>query len=175
MSQVSVTKKVNAPAERVWEIISDFGNPQVYHPLVKDADLLSVKDRGLGAKRRCNLYNSTSAVEEITRWVEGREFTAAATEGPMPFNNVEAGMRVIPLGTSSSEVTIAMSYVPKWGLAGRLLNALMMRMAVRKMLTKVLTGLEHHVTTGELVGKNGVPEGQAPEKAQLANGVRIAS
>lgn len=163
MSKVTQTKNINAPAERVWEIIADFGNVHKYHPIVKSADLLRNKDRGIGAKRRCHFYDNTSLVEEITDWDEGNGFTVDLTEASMPLKQAQASMRVTPTGAKSSIVTIEMEYVVKYGLMGKLMDVMMMRRMMGKMFTKILSSLEHHVLTGELIGKDGIPVETAPK------------
>ena len=75
MSKVAVTANVNAPSQRVLEVISNFGNVHAFHPMVDRGDMLNGKDRGFRAKRRCNFYDNTSVVEEITEWIDGIEIT----------------------------------------------------------------------------------------------------
>ncbi len=161
MSKVSVEKRIDASADRVWKIVADFGNVSVFNPLVERAELLSRNDRGLDAKRVCHLYNKKSAVEEIDEWQEGVGFTVSIIDAPMPLNNVKARLGVRSTGANTSVATMEMSYDPKYGPLGLLINALILKSAMRKMLSRVLTGLAHHTTTGELVGKGGKSEGTA--------------
>lgn len=64
---------------------------------------------------------------------------------------------LVPHGEQESDITITMNFTPKFGLLGALMGAMMMKPMLRKMLTQVLHGLEHHVRTGELIGKGGTP------------------
>ena len=56
-----------------------------------------------------------------------------------------------------SKVHIEMEYTPKWGIFGKILNVLVLRFALQSVFKKVLTGLQTHLETGKLIGKNGKP------------------
>lgn len=157
MTTVKATRTINASSSKIWTVLSDFSNVQVFHPLVEHVDQLSEADRGLGAKRRCNMYNGSSAVEEIIEWKEGQSATIAVTDAPMPVLNATATMRVNKVDSHHSEVYMEMSYTPKWGIFGKIFDILMLRMGMRHVFNKVLKSLQHHVETGELIGKNGKP------------------
>ena len=158
MPTVATTRAINASSSNIWTVLSDFSNIQIFHPNVLGVDQLSQVDRGLGAERRCNFYDGGSAVEKIISWDDERQFfTCAVTEIAAPILDVTAGMRVNTIDSHRSEVQIEMTYVPKWGIFGKILDVLVLRMAMRSTFNKVLKGLKHHVETGELVGINGKP------------------
>ncbi len=136
MSEVSVEKTIDASAERVWKILADFGNVSVFNPLVERSELVSRKDRGLGAKRVCHLYNKKFAVEEVIEWQEGVGFTVSIIDAPMPLNNVKARLGVRSTGANTSVATMGMSYDPKYGPLGLLMNALIIKSVMRKMLAE---------------------------------------
>ena len=158
MTTAKVTRTINASSSKIWTVLSDFSNIQIFHPNVLDVDQLSQVDRGLGAERRCNFYTGGSVVEKIISWDDERQFfTCTVTEIAAPIRDVTAGMRVNTIDSHHSEVQIEMTYVPKWGVFGKILDVLVLRMAMRSTFNKVLKGLKHHVETGELIGKNGKP------------------
>ncbi len=152
--------------------MSDFSNIQIFHPNVLDVDQLSQVDRGLGAERRCNFYGGGSAVEKIISWDDERQFFTCTVESAAPILDVTAGMRVNRIDSHHAEVELEMTYVPKWGIFGKVVDLLVLRMAVRSTFNKVLKGLKHHVETGELVGKGGKPIARVsqPNTTQLQQG-----
>ena len=174
MRNVAVTKDVNAPAERVWEVISDYGGVHKFHPMVKTSPILTKNARGLGAKRRCEFYDRTSVVEEITKWDEGKSISVVLSEASMPLKRANATIRISPINGDSSEVTLAMDYDVKYGSMGKLMDMLMMRRMMQKMFFKVLKGLEHHVVTGELIGENGVPVTRAHSDMPVKGKMSVA-
>jgi len=163
MSKVTRTKNINASAKRVWEIIADFGNVQNHNPLVRHAELLQKKDRGPGVKRRCHFYDGTSLIEKIISWDEGKGFIVELSETSMPFRQAQGSLHVMPMGPESSIVTFEMDFTVKYGLLGMMMDMIMMRRMMGKMLAMVLESMEHHVLTGELIGENGIPVKMTPE------------
>ncbi len=164
MPTVRATRTINASSSKIWTVLSDFSNIQIFHPNVLDVDQLSQVDRGLGAERRCNFYSGGSAVEKVVSWDDERHFfTCTVTEIAAPILDVTAGMRVNIIDSHHCDVQIEMTYVPKWGIFGKVLDVLVLRMAMRSTFNKVLKGLKHHVETGELIGKNGKPTPRSPQ------------
>jgi len=158
MTTVKGTRTIDAPSSKIWTAISDFSNIQIFHPNVQDVDQLGEVDRGLGAERRCNFYGGGSAVEKIISWDDERKlFTCTVTEIAAPILEVTAGMGVNKIDSGRSEAYIEMTYLPKWGIFGKIIDVLVLRMAMRSTFNKVLKGLELHIKTGEAIGKNGKP------------------
>ena len=158
MPTVRATRAINSSSSKIWAVLSDFSNIQIFHPNVRDVDQLSEVDRGPGAERRCNFYGGDSVVERILEWEDERKFfTCTVTEIAAPILDVTAAMGVNEVDAHHSEVYIEMSYVPKWGVFGRIIDVLVLRMVMRSTFNKVLKGLQHHVETGELIGRSGKP------------------
>lgn len=156
MSQLSSTKTVRAPITRVWEVLADVGTIDQWHPGVERSPVLSNSPRGLGATRRVELYDGTSAVEKVTSLDEGRSLTLTMSEFSMPFTRGAATFEVEADGPDSTRVTMTLEYEMKYGPFGWLMNALMLRPIIGKLLSSVLAGLDHHLVTGEPIGKGWV-------------------
>lgn len=167
MTTLQSSHTIDASATRIWEVLGDFKNVHLFHPMVKNVDQLSEVDRGMGAKRRCNFYNNSGAVEEVIEWKEGQSFTVIITDAPMPVVNTKACMSVKPIGPDKSIVTLEMTYTPKWGVFGKIFDLLVLRMAMRQVFKKVLNGLQRHIETGRDIGKGGklLPVGVREESA----------
>jgi hypothetical protein len=69
MVKVTVKRVVENPRHRVWRLFSDLSLIVEYHPLVKDAQVLSPKKRpaGIGATRLCHFFDGTSTKEEVVQ------------------------------------------------------------------------------------------------------------
>ncbi len=156
MSQLSSTKAVQAPLARVWETIADVGTIAEWHPGVERSPVLSAHRTGLGAVRRVELYDGTSAVEEVTSLDEGRSLTVTMSEFSMPLSRGAATFEVEADGDERTLVTMTMDYEMKYGPLGWLMNAVMLRPIIGKLLASVLSGLDHHLVTGDHIGQNGV-------------------
>ncbi len=155
--QVDVSKRINLPAEEVWRHLADFSGVARYHPFVETADQLSESNEGVGARRKCNFYDGNSVVERVIEWEPGRRQKIELSEISMPMKSALAEFSVTPLGERESEVSISMSFTPKFGPLGALMGVMMMKPMMRKVFAQVLQGLEHHAHTGEFIVQGGVP------------------
>lgn len=160
MNEFTVEKVVGAPKAKVWEVASDIGCVEFYHPMVEKSVCISQLQRGLGAARRCDFYDGKGyADEEVTSWSEGNGFTLALTKGTMPFKSAEAAFHLEEAGPASTRVRVTMRYRMKGGPLGTMVGALMMSPMMKKMLGEVLDGLDVHCRTGQRIGRKGVVEG----------------
>lgn len=153
MSQLTSIATVHAPLDRVWETIADVGTIAEWHPGVERSPVVSTHRTGLGAVRRVELYDGTSAVEEVTSLDDGRALTVTMSEHTMPFCHGAATFEVESDGDDRTLVTMTMDYEMKYGPLGWLMNAVMLRPIIGKLLASVLSGLDHHLVTGEQIGK----------------------
>lgn len=151
MSEIVLTKIINASAARIWEVLSDFGNVANYHPLVKTATILGKHDRKVGAMRRCEFFDNNSIVETISHWIEGEEIVLELSEATLPIEAATITINIKPTA-GITDVSMHMNYSIKYGPLGVLLDKLIMRRMIRKMLGQVLFGLEQHILTGKIMG-----------------------
>ncbi len=162
MSKVTVSRNLSIPADRAWEVLADFSGIHRFHPAVEHSPLLGEQNGGLGAERRCDFYDGNSVTERVIGWEDGKSMTIEVTEGSMPLACAEGTLSVEPRGTGS-RVTMAMVYKPKYGPFGAIMDTLMMRPNFRKLLARVLEGMEIYATTGLEIGKDGKPIAMAAQ------------
>ncbi len=155
MINVEKTVLINAGISQVWDLVSDMGGVYKYHPLVDKSPVLSESAFGIGAKRRCEFYDGSSVVEEITDLKEGKELNIALSEFSLPLRSANATMKLKKAGDKSTHVTIQMSYEMKYGVFGMILGYVMVRPIMKMTFVKVLKGMNDHVTTGKLIGEKG--------------------
>ena len=141
--QLTINKRLGLSAEDVWTHFADFSGVARFHPFVETADQLSEQNEGVGARRKCNFYDGNSVVEKIIEWEQGRRMNVELSEMSMPMKRATVEFIVVPHGDHESDIAITMNFTPKFGLVGAMMGAMMM--------------LEHHVRTGETIGRGGVP------------------
>ena len=156
MTQITISRTIKAPASQVWNVIGDYNNPHKYHPFLESVDQLSEEDRGMGAKRQCNLYNNSSVVEEVIEWVDGQSFTVLASDQPL-YGEVTGVMSVKPIDGQSARVTVETSYTPKLGVVGKILDLFVLRFGVRYAVGRVLKALQHYIETDVFEGAESLP------------------
>lgn len=147
---------IDAPADVVWIALADFGGVWQYNPSVKSSTIINnTASSGLGAERRCDLTLAGASVEErIVDWDEGRGYRIEIFGGKKlpPVRNMGARLNLRSEGDTSI-VSGTMSYEPKFGPVGRLMDRLVLRKQFAKAWSGIFAGLKHRVETGDVVAK----------------------
>ena len=154
MSQVTIEHTIAVPVSNVWDALADFGGIHRFHPGVDRSPIINGKNTGCGAQRTCHFYRGMAITEEIVEFDAGQALTIAVPEPPMPVEDMRTSFRVQELGPEQTKVIVEMSYRPKLGPFGALMNAVLLRGRIRKLLGKVLQGLQRHLETGAYIGKD---------------------
>lgn len=163
-SAFTIHRVIAAPRARVWDIASDIGRVDVFHPLIERSVATSKLSRGVGAERRCEFYGGKTSVDErVTAWDEGRSFTIAAVKGMTAMTSAQATFAFEDIGPATTNVRLTMRYEMKGGPFGSALGVLLTTPMMKRMLGRVLAGLDTHCQTGRPIGRNGVllPAGDA--------------
>ena len=164
MTKLTLSRTIQAPADRVWDILADFGGVQNFHPMVDTSPITNGQNTGLGAERRCELYNGTKVNEEITSFNPGRRNIGITVNQPdAPITAMTGEFTVTPRGDSSCEVLAIMAYdLIDGALAKEQIDGL--RGMMEGAVESVLKGLDDHAVTGAIIG-NGAMDQSAPASA----------
>lgn len=105
-SSVKVVKKINAPADAVWQTISAIGGVDKWLAMIKTCRF---EGTGAGAKRVCTTADGATIYERIEAInQENRVFQYAIAEPPMPIKNLLGTMKVIA-GDNANESQVEWS------------------------------------------------------------------
>jgi len=157
MQHARATRIIHAAPATLWPLIADVTTIDRWSSAVDTVDLLSEKPMGLGAARRCNFYDGSSVREDIVELEETKRVRLRLSEFSVPMKRLEAEISIRPLGEGQSEVSFEMYYEVKWGVLGKMMGATVVRRMMSKVASSSLAGLDHHVSTGEIIGKSFVP------------------
>ncbi len=160
MHRISVTREMSNDVAAVWSVLDDFGSVYKYNPGVKSSSILGQKATGLGAQRICNFYDGSSLKETITKYEPNHGYSFRLHDFALPLKEATSHFKLTPLSGGRSLLSITLEFVPKFGPLGWLLGKVMMRPMLRKALRALTKGLEDHMNTGELIGKDGALMGQ---------------
>jgi len=152
MSRFSTQVRINAPKEKVWEVLADLGSIYKWNPGVAHSRSTSDSTQGEGAMRHCDLQSKGDYLEERAfdwRDGEGYKIDVYETNLPLKRNIVEFTVEADGEGTI---VTVTPDYELKFGPIGVLLDRLFAGRQLRTGMADLLAGLKYHVETGELVG-----------------------
>lgn len=154
MTSLTREVRINAPKEKVWDALADFGNISVFNPTVPNSHSTNGLSSGEGATRHCDIGTSGSSIEErVVEWKDGESMAIEIYEGKKapPFKKAIA---TISIREVSPNVTIAsgtIEYTMKYGPIGTLMDAMMVKPQFSKGWSGLFAGLKHHVETGETV------------------------
>lgn len=151
MSQIAKRIPIRASAEAVWQVLADFGGAERWAPTVLKSHCSTEVNRGLGAKRIITTSTGETTEEVIVEWNEGHSFTFEIPEGLASIIKILRETWSVEHSSQGAEVIVIMDYQMKEGLVYSILNALVARRALMKMLVQNLAGLKHHIETGEIV------------------------
>lgn len=156
MHKVSVTRTMETDAKAVWNVLDDFCNIHRYNPAVENSSLIGSRPTGVGATRECNFYDGTSLKETITDYHSGKGYSIRLSDFSLPLKEADTHFWVEPVNGEQSKLTITLEFVPKFGPLGWLMANLMMKPMLKKALAGLAKGLEDHIETGRIVGKDGM-------------------
>ena len=153
MATVTATRRIDSDIESVWAQIADVTLVENWHPGVATADLLSTDPTGLGATRQCNFYDGSDVVEEIVELHDDHTMRVEIRDFDGPMKSFEATWSLIALESGATQITLTMNYEMKLNILGNAMDVLVVKRRMPKLLNKVLARLEHHVMSGEIVGR----------------------
>ena len=150
MKTVKVEEVVEAPIEQVWASWDRFGEVARFHPGIKASRLLAGSNlTGLGAQRQCDLSEGGKQFvrERIVAYEPPHRMVIDIFEASVPIKSATATLKLAPIGTDRTKVSMTMAFKPGLGPLGLLLGP-MMKLQFKSMLGKVLKSNGMFVTKG---------------------------
>ena len=150
MSKLIREIEIDAPAERVWDVLADFSNVANWAPTITESRSTTEASRGVGAERTCNHEKMGTLVERIVAWEDGRSLSYDVIKGlPFPMDSLNNTWSVNAAGDATI-VSLVMEFRMGLGPFGGL-PAFMALRPMRKEMQVSLAGLKQYVETGEVV------------------------
>ncbi|MGD9658769.1 MAG: SRPBCC family protein [Methylocystis sp.] len=143
MTTLRAEREIAAGASVVWALLEDFPHIDAFNPnLSRSAHIDGTPLEGVGAERRCELKDGRNWIEErVVDWRPGERYTVEIYAGTMPIRDVRTTLAVSPNGAVSRAV-MQITYTPKFGPVGQLLDLLLLRQKTKGLMDSVLEGLE---------------------------------
>jgi hypothetical protein len=111
MANVSMSIKIQAPAAKVWKIISDFNGLPKFVPAIVNS---TMEGSGVGAVRTLTLGDGGQTVEQLEGLDEqARSLSYSIVNSPLPLENYLSTMQVRELGGNKCEVVWSSTFKPK--------------------------------------------------------------
>jgi len=109
MSEVRVEEELDVTAERIWEIVRDFGGLMKWNEGIESCE---VEGSGVGSVRTIKI--GSLEIQERLEHIDdvGRSFSYSIVSGPVPVENYLASMTIHEEG-EKSRITWQSSFDPK--------------------------------------------------------------
>ncbi|MCH7624755.1 MAG: SRPBCC family protein [Chloroflexi bacterium] len=150
MTKVSAEIVIDAPAERVWEVLADFGSVYKWAPGVTESHSTSSSNSGADAARHCEVPGFGGIEEFVTEWSEGVGFSYRVDPVGL-ISGATSTWKITPQGDKTLVYT-ELNLKMRFGVFGLLMEKLVVKRKIEKGTRNGLEGLKQHVMTGELIG-----------------------
>jgi ribosome-associated toxin RatA of RatAB toxin-antitoxin module len=138
---------VNAGVEKIWEALANIEMLAKYDPTVKQSTALSANKSGLDAKRKVLMLDGKNWFDEkVTVFRPNEALTFQLTDCSFPIKGLTHSYSFEKTG-NQTKVKQVMHYTVKFGLLGKMLDALMIRKQSDTGIKKFLAGLKSYVET----------------------------
>ena len=146
MTRVTSEIRIDAPREKVWDVIADLGSVSVWNPLLSNSYYTSEAKEGLEAARHCDFPDGGYVKERALEWKPREGFTLDIYEGTVPFASATGGYSLVDDGDGTI-VTGAIEYELKADLPVDPQEV--ERQNREELLPLIMASLKHYVETGE--------------------------
>lgn len=133
---------INAPVEKIWEILATPEILDQYDPTVKKSTLISTEKTGIGAKRKVDMLDGKNWFEErITVFEPNKSIAYQLTDCSFPIKGLK---HTYSFEKTSNQIKVrqVMEYTVKFGLLGKLMDAMMIRKQSDAGIKKFFGGLK---------------------------------
>jgi len=120
MPEFTITRQIDAPVAKVWEVLNDFGDIQRWSPGVTESNLTSEGPVSEGSTRHCDFAPFGGVNERIERYQPNERLTVDLYETfKLPISGAVADFNIASQD-GGTELILNYSYTPN--LLGRLLK-----------------------------------------------------
>lgn len=137
MPEIKIERLVKAHDDVVWKVISDVESFAEVAPNLKEVIILSGEKETL---RRRNIdIHGKSWIDYCVHWDEGRSYTMEVdtTDLTYPFHKMRRTWSIEPRDDGTL-IRLHYQYVPKYGLFGRILNAIYIRRRLERLILQLV-------------------------------------
>ena len=147
MAKIHNEITINAPIEKIWDILTNLELLEKYDPTVKKSTVISTERTNLGAKRKVDMLDGKNWFEEKVAVFNPHEtLTYELTACSFPVHKLKHSYSFQKIG-DQTKVKQVMEYKVKFGLLGKLLDVLMIRKQSDIGIKKFFGGLKSYAET----------------------------
>lgn len=135
---------IDANIDKLWDMLTDLELLDQYDPTVKKSTLVSSEKTGIGATRKVLMLDGKNWFDEkVTVFRPNEALTYQLTDCSFPIKGLKHSYSFEKIG-NQTKVKQVMEYTVKFGLFGKLLDAIMIRKQSDGGIKKFLAGLKSY-------------------------------
>ncbi|MCI0633822.1 MAG: SRPBCC family protein [Actinobacteria bacterium] len=152
MDKVERQVLIEAPVDKVWSVLADFGNVAPWAPTIPASRLLTEATGGVGAERTCTHEAGFEVTERVVEWNEGRDFSYDVYGLPTPIESLRVTWAI---RAQDNATMVTLTLRPEIGSGPPGLTTEALEVGVRENFNTEmglnLAGLRYHIETGRIV------------------------
>lgn len=134
---------INAPLERIWTALTEVETLEKYDPTVRKSTATTAAKSGTGASRRVDMLDGKNWFEEQCTVSRPQEvLTYELRSCSFPVHALKHSYSFEHLGDGRVKVKQIMEYRMKFGILGKIMDALMVRKQSDKGIKAFMAGLK---------------------------------
>ncbi|MBS1772614.1 MAG: SRPBCC family protein [Bacteroidetes bacterium] len=139
---------IKAPLEKVWDLLADATQLGKYDPTIKSCTLISKQQTGIDAKRKIDMLDGKNWFEEkITVCEPNKALAYQLTACSFPIKRLQHTYTFENMGNGNTKVKQVMEYSVKFGILGKLMDAMMIKKQFNTGIGKFFAGLKTYAET----------------------------
>ena len=138
---------INAPLEKVWRTLGDLKSVRFTNPLVKTVKIISQNKEGVGSARHCDFKDGKFVEERVTAFEPNKSISFELYKHQWPLVFMRWANRLEKHGDNTLLVSDT-EYELKFGIAGKIMNLLIMRRKFSQIIDDALGKLKRYAETG---------------------------
>lgn len=144
MTVLKNTIHIQAPPERVWEVLAKLDALHEYDPGIASSALRSEQRCGVGADRQCDIKAGGWFRERVTIWEHARELELTLYECTLPVRRLRHSYK-LTAEHGGTRIDQTQEYTLKYGPIGAILDALVVKRKWDAGVKSFFAGLKRHV------------------------------
>ena len=139
--------KINAPVGKVWQTLANLESVKFTNPLVKTVKIISPNKEGVGSARHCDFKDGKFVEERVTAFEPNKLICFELYKHQWPLVFMRWTNRLEKHGGTTLLVSDT-EYELKFGIAGKIMNVLIMRRKFSQIIDDALGKLKRYIETG---------------------------
>lgn len=139
--------RIDAPRAKVWSVLASLDALGQYDPGVTKVEVVTPSREGPGSARRCDLKPGGWFKERVADWKPNESLSFELFECTLPVRSLKHSYTLTEDG-SGTVVRQRMEYELKFGVIGKLMDAVMVRKKWNDGIKGFFDGLKVYVETG---------------------------